>query len=188
MEILTVGFGVAGQVMLVMALVFGLYMAWSIGANDVANAMGTSVGSRVLTLRQAIVIAAVMELAGAALAGGHVTDTVRKGIFDPSNLPPQLVAMGFISSLLAAAVWLQVATWFGWPVSTTHSIVGSIVGVGMMIGGAQVIDWGTTLQVCRAFWIIGISPHTCDKSPFRKKQGSIRKGLCREFPKFRDTS
>ncbi|MCS1414747.1 MAG: Low-affinity inorganic phosphate transporter 1 [Verrucomicrobia subdivision 3 bacterium] len=147
MEVLAVSFGVTGQVMLVMVLVFGLYMAWSIGANDVANAMGTSVGSRVLTLRQAIIIAAVMELAGAALAGGHVTDTVRKGIFDPSGLPPQLVAMGFISSLLAAAVWLQVATWFGWPVSTTHSIVGSIVGIGIMIGGVQVIEWRTLGKV-----------------------------------------
>jgi len=131
-----------GQWLMILGLLCGFYMAWSIGANDVANAMGTSVGSGALTLKRAIVIAAVMELAGAVLVGTHVTDTVRKGIFDPSALDPTLLALGFVASLLAAAVWLQVATYFGWPVSTTHSIVGAVVGVGAVIGGVDIIRWG----------------------------------------------
>ena len=109
------------------------------GANDVANAMGTSVGARALTLKQAIIIAAIFEFAGAYLAGGEVTSTIRKGIIDPSVLSdsPELLVFGMLSALLAAATWLLIASIGGWPVSTTHSIVGGIVGfaaVGILEG------------------------------------------------------
>lgn len=142
-----------GTLLIWLALIFGFYMAWSIGANDVANAMGTSVGSKALTIGKAVIIAAIFELAGAVFVGGHVTDTVRKKIFDPSEFDPQLLVMGFISALFAAAVWLQLATFKGWPVSTTHSIVGAIVGVGVVIGdGFDVIEWNRVLTIV-ASWV-----------------------------------
>jgi PiT family inorganic phosphate transporter len=117
-----------GQLLIILACVFGLFMAWGVGANDVANAMGTSVGSRALTVKQAILIAMVFEFAGAYLAGGAVTDTVRKGIIDPSVLAnsPELLVFGMMSALLAAGTWLMLASIMGWPVSTTHSIVGAM--------------------------------------------------------------
>ncbi len=141
-----------GAIFFSLALIFGLYMAWNIGANDVANAMGTSVGSGALTIKQAVMIAAVMELAGAVLVGMHVTDTVRKGIFDPSVFEPTQLVLGFLAALLAAAVWLQVATYFGWPVSTTHSIVGAVVGVGAVIGGMDVINWPKVFEIVMS-WV-----------------------------------
>ena len=115
------------------ALVSGFYMAWSIGANDVANAMGTSVGSKALTLKQAIVVAGVLEFAGAFLVGRHVSETIRKGILPLDQLMQipdglQLYVYGMMGALLAAATWLMIATYFGLPVSTTHSIVGSVLG------------------------------------------------------------
>ena len=133
-----------GVVLLVLAGIFGLLMAWGIGANDVANAMGTSVGSRALTIRQAVLIAAVFEFSGAVLAGGQVTQTIRKGIIDTSMLAatPELLVYGMLASLLAAGIWLIVASYFGWPVSTTHSIVGAIVGFGAIGVGADVVNWG----------------------------------------------
>ncbi|MDY0007767.1 MAG: inorganic phosphate transporter, partial [Spongiibacteraceae bacterium] len=111
---------------IVLAVAFGLFMAWGVGANDVANAMGTSVGSGALTARQAIIIAAIFEFAGAYLAGGAVTETIRSGMIEASLLAgqPELLVYGMLASLLAAAIWLLVASHFGWPVSTTHSIVG----------------------------------------------------------------
>ena len=116
-------------------------MAWNIGANDVANAMGTSIGSGALTLKKAILIAAVFEFAGAFLVGSHVTETVRKGIIDLSIFTEMengtnILMYGMLASLLAAGAWLQIASYFGWPVSTTHSIVGAIVGFGIVAGGA----------------------------------------------------
>ena len=141
-----------GMFFFIMALGFGLYMAWNIGANDVANAMGTSVGSGALTIKQAVIIAAIMELAGAVLVGMHVTDTVRKGIFDPAAFEPTQLVLGFLAALLAAAVWLQVATYFGWPVSTTHSIVGAVVGVGVIIGGGDVISWTKVFEIVMS-WV-----------------------------------
>ena len=133
-----------GVVILVLAGSFGLLMAWGIGANDVANAMGTSVGSRALTVRQAVLIAAIFEFSGAVLAGGQVTQTIRKGILDPSLLAatPELLVYGMLASLLAAGIWLVVASYFGWPVSTTHSIVGAIVGFGAIGIGVDAINWG----------------------------------------------
>jgi len=126
-----------------MALVFGLFMAWGIGANDVANAMGTSVGSGALTFKQAVIIAAIFECAGAILAGGEVTKTIRKGIIDVSSLgeTPELLVYGMLASLLAAGIWLLVATRMGWPVSTTHSIVGAIVGFGAVGIGMEAVQW-----------------------------------------------
>ena len=113
-------------IILALAIIFGLYMAWNIGANDVANAMGTSVGSGALTIKQAVVIAAIFEFGGAFLVGGHVTNTIRKGIFDPAlfSSEPITLALGMLAALLAAALWLQLASYKGLPVSTTHSIVG----------------------------------------------------------------
>ncbi|MHB1307037.1 MAG: inorganic phosphate transporter [Limisphaerales bacterium] len=130
-----------GSVLLFLALAFGFYMAWSIGANDVANAMGTAVGSGGLTLKQAVIIAAIMEFAGAVLVGSHVSETVRGRMFDAAAFEPLPLALGFMAALLAAAAWLQVATYYGWPVSTTHSIVGAVVGVGVMIGGWEAVHW-----------------------------------------------
>jgi len=127
-----------------MAVAFGLFMAWGIGANDVANAMGTSVGSKALTFKQAVIIAAIFECAGAVLAGGEVTKTIRKGIVDVSSLgsTPELLVYGMLASLLAAGIWLMVATRMGWPVSTTHSIVGAIVGFGAVGIGMEAVQWG----------------------------------------------
>lgn len=140
---------------LFMACAFGFLMAWGIGANDVANAMGTSVGSRALTVRQAILIAIVFEAAGAYLAGGEVTQTVRSGIVDSAVMEdsPHLLVYGMMASLLAAGIWLAVASAFGWPVSTTHSIIGAIVGFAAVGIGAEVIHW-EKIQRIVASWVI----------------------------------
>ncbi|VAW73731.1 Probable low-affinity inorganic phosphate transporter [hydrothermal vent metagenome] len=132
-----------GAVFLVLAGVFGLFMAWGIGANDVANAMATSVGSKALTIKQAVAIAAVFEFAGAILAGGQVTKTIRKGIVDADMLSasPELLVYGMLASLLAAGIWLLIASKNGWPVSTTHSIVGAIVGFAMVGIGMDAVKW-----------------------------------------------
>ncbi len=142
------------EILIAMAVLFGLFMAWGIGANDVANAMGTSVGSRALTFRQAVMIAAVFELAGAVLAGGEVTKTVRKGIIDVSSLghTPELLVYGMLASLLAAGIWLLVASRQGWPVSTTHSIVGAIVGFGAVGIGMDAIHWNKVGTIA-ASWV-----------------------------------
>ena len=126
-----------------------LYMAWSIGANDVANAMGTSVGSGALTIRRAVIVAGILEFSGAFLAGGHVTDTVRKGILDieVASRDPQLVLYGMMGALAAAGTLLLVATRFGLPVSTTHSIVGAIVGFGAVGLGVDAVNWGKVVQI-----------------------------------------
>ncbi|MDR8522433.1 MULTISPECIES: inorganic phosphate transporter [Shewanella] len=126
------------------AAVFGFLMAWGIGANDVANAMGTSVGSNAITIKQAIIIAMIFEFAGAYLAGGEVTSTIRKGIIDSAYFidSPELLVYGMISALLAAGIWLIVASALGWPVSTTHSIVGAIVGFAAVGVGTDAVAWG----------------------------------------------
>jgi len=138
------GLSASSSILLIMALAFGFYMAWNIGANDVANAMGTSVGSGALTLKRAIIVAAVFEFAGAFLVGSNVSGTIRKGIFDPTLIEdPLVLAKGMIGCLLAAGIWLQVASYFGWPVSTTHSIVGAVVGFGCVSVGPSNINWLT---------------------------------------------
>lgn len=141
-------------VLLSLALIFGLYMAWGIGANDVANAMATSVGSKAITVKQAIVIAAIFEFLGAFLAGGEVTDTIRKGIIDADLLTdPDVLLFGMLASLLAAAVWLTVASRFGWPVSTTHSIVGAIVGFALVAVGPEAVYLGKVGSIA-ASWVV----------------------------------
>lgn len=127
-----------------LAAVFGIFMAWGIGANDVANAMATSVGSKALTIKQAILVAAVFEFLGAVLAGGEVTTTIRKGIVDAELLSstPELLVYGMLASLLAAGTWLLIASRNGWPVSTTHSIVGAIVGFAAVGIGVDAVQWG----------------------------------------------
>jgi PiT family inorganic phosphate transporter len=134
----------AEVVYIVLAAIFGLFMAWGIGANDVANAMATSVGSKALTIKQAILVAAVFEFLGAVLAGGEVTDTVRKGIVDADLLAgsPELLVYGMLAALLAAGTWLLIASRNGWPVSTTHSIVGAIVGFAAAGIGVDAVQWG----------------------------------------------
>ncbi len=127
--------------------ILALYMAWAIGANDVANAMGTSVGSGALTVGGAIIVAAVLEFAGAFLAGGHVTDTVRKGMLDLSMMTREQLVYGMLGSLAAAGTLLVVATRFGLPISTTHSIVGAIVGFGAIAVGVDAVKWGKIAQI-----------------------------------------
>ena len=111
-----------GSTLIMLAVVFGLFMAWGIGANDVANALGTSVGSGAITIKTAIIVAAIFEFAGAALAGGSVTRTIRKGIIDPSAIVdrPEILVYGMLAALLAAGCWLAVASAKGWPVPCLH--------------------------------------------------------------------
>jgi PiT family inorganic phosphate transporter len=144
-----------GTILLVLAVIFGFYMTWGIGANDVANAMGTSVGSGAITVMQAIVIAAIFEFAGAFIAGGNVTATIRKGIIDPSGIAgqPEILVFGMLGALLAAAVWLMVATARGWPVSTTHSIVGAVVGFAIVGIGVDAVKWDKIGQIA-ASWVV----------------------------------
>ncbi|MCP4048231.1 MAG: inorganic phosphate transporter, partial [Gammaproteobacteria bacterium] len=144
-----------GTVFIIMAVIFGLYMTWGIGANDVANAMGTSVGSGAITVKQAIIIAAIFEFAGAFVAGGSVTKTIRKGIIDPTPIAnnPELLVYGMLAALLAAAIWLMVASMRGWPVSTTHSIVGAIVGFTVAGIGVDAVNWGKISQIV-ASWLV----------------------------------
>lgn len=136
-------------------LLLGFYMAWNIGANDVANAMGTSVGSGALTLRQAVLTAAVLEFSGALLMGTHVTSTMQNGILVANVFQGKdtLLFAGLLSSLGAAGTWLQVASYYGWPVSTTHCIVGSMVGFGLAYGGINAVFWSSLARVASS-WVI----------------------------------
>jgi PiT family inorganic phosphate transporter len=138
-----------------LALLFGLFMAWGIGANDVANAMATSIGSGALTFKQALIVAAVFEFAGALLAGGEVTSTIRKGMVDSSLFAdnPDILILGMLASLLAAGTWLLIASIKGWPVSTTHSIVGAIVGFAVVAVGFEAIAWGKVGTIAMS-WVI----------------------------------
>ena len=138
-----------GNVLIILAIIFGTFMAWGIGANDVANAMGTSVGSGAVTIKQAIIIAVIFEFAGAILAGGEVTATIRKGILDAALFTnePHLLVYGMLASLLAAGMWLLIASSFGWPVSTTHSIVGAIVGFGAVGVGVDAVAWSKVFNI-----------------------------------------
>jgi len=144
-----------GSFLLITGCVFGFFMAWGIGANDVANAMGTSVGARALTLFQAIIVACIFEFAGAYLAGGEVTSTIRKDIIDPSILSgsPDLLVYGMLSSLLAAGTWLLIASYKGWPVSTTHSIVGAIVGFAAVGISIDAVVWNKVTAIVSS-WVV----------------------------------
>ena len=146
-----------GFLLLIMACFFGFFMAWGVGANDVANAMGTSVGARAITIKQAIIIAMVFEFTGAWLAGGEVTSTIRSSIIDIEAAGfddrPELLIFGMLSSLLAAGIWLVVASKYGWPVSTTHSIIGAIIGFAVVGISADSVMWGQVLEIV-ASWIV----------------------------------
>ncbi|PSW15104.1 inorganic phosphate transporter [Photobacterium sanctipauli] len=144
-----------GTMIILVAAFFGFLMAVGIGANDVANAMGTSVGSKALTVKQAIIIAMIFEFAGAYLAGGEVTDTIRKGVIETSLYAanPEVLVYGMMSALLAAGTWLLVASFMGWPVSTTHSIIGAIIGFACVSVGPEAVDW-SSVQGIVGSWLI----------------------------------
>jgi len=140
---------------IILAGVLGLFMAWGIGANDVANAMGTSIGAKALTIKQAVIIAAIFEFSGAFLAGGQVTSTIRKGIIDSSSVAhtPELLIYGMLASLMAAGIWLLVASRAGWPVSTTHTIVGAIVGFAIVGIGTDAVNWSKVANIVMS-WVV----------------------------------
>ncbi|WP_300650269.1 inorganic phosphate transporter [Pseudomonas sp.] len=142
-----------GLVLLLLACLFGFFMAWGVGANDVANAMGTSVGSQALTIKQAILIAMVFEFAGAYLAGGQVTETIKSGIVDANLITPDLMVLGMMSALLAAGTWLLIASTRGWPVSTTHSIVGAVIGFAAVGVSMDAVNWAGVGPIV-ASWVI----------------------------------
>ena len=141
---------------LVLALAASFLMACAVGANDVANAMGTSVGCKVINLKQAVLIAAIFEAMGALLASSEVTTTIRQGVVDLSFYANDLDALilGMVACLLASASWLILATYFAWPVSTTHSIIGSLVGFSFLVGGAESIHWWGLLKIFSS-WVTG---------------------------------
>ena len=141
-------------IILIVGYIFGFYMAWNIGANDVANSMASAVGAKAITIRQAVFIAGILNLVGAAFLGSHVTQTIRKGIVSTDILTdPHVALVGALAALLAAALWVSFATWKSLPVSTTHSIVGAMIGFGVMAGGFSVINWGKLVAVA-ASWVI----------------------------------
>ncbi len=144
-----------GTVFFILAIVFGIYLAWGIGANDVANAMGTVVGSGAITVKQAIIIAAIFEFAGAFIAGGAVTKTIRKGIINPESITgsPEVLVFGMLAAMLAAAIWLMIASWQGWPVSTTHTIIGGLVGFAVVAIGVSAVNWGKIGHIV-ASWLV----------------------------------
>lgn len=145
----------ATLLLLILALCLGVYVAWNIGANDVANAVGTAVGSKALTLKQAVIIAAIFEFCGAFFLGGNVSETLEAGIVKPELFVNEIndYIFGMLASLMATGVWLQLASFFGWPVSTTHSIVGAVLGFGLVLGGFDAIYW-TEISSIAASWII----------------------------------
>tara|TARA_B110000495_G_scaffold13079_1_gene9397 strand:- start:111 stop:1391 length:1281 start_codon:yes stop_codon:yes gene_type:complete len=164
-----------GPYLLISGCVFGFFMAWGIGANDVANAMGTSVGARALTLSQAILVACIFEFAGAYLAGGEVTSTIRKGIIDPVILAdsPDLLVFGMMASLLAAGTWLMIASFNGWPVSTTHSIVGAIVGFAAVGISVDAVSWSRVGSIVSSWVVSPLVAGTISFLIFRSVQNLI---------------
>jgi len=164
-----------GPYLLFSGCVFGFFMAWGIGANDVANAMGTSVGARALTLSQAILVACIFEFAGAYLAGGEVTSTIRKGIIDPELLAdsPDLLVFGMMASLLAAGTWLLIASFKGWPVSTTHSIVGAIVGFAAVGISFDAVSWSKVSSIVSSWVVSPLMAGTISFLIFRSVQNLI---------------
>jgi PiT family inorganic phosphate transporter len=138
----------------IIALAAGFYMAWSIGANDVANSMASAVGAKAITQKQAVLIAGVLTICGAVFLGAHVSGTISKGIVDPNDIgDARLVMLGALAAILAASIWVTIATWKSMPISTTHSIVGAMIGFGLIAGGAGVISWGVVGKVVLS-WIL----------------------------------
>ncbi len=143
-----------GNVLIIVAAVIGGYMALNIGANDVANNVGAAVGSGALTMLGALLIAGIFEAAGAIIAGGDVVKTISKGIIDPAAIPgAEVFVWAMLAALLAAAIWINLATFLGAPVSTTHSIVGGVMGAGIAAAGLSAVNWGTMAQIA-ASWVI----------------------------------
>jgi len=143
------------SILRIVVLAIGFYMAWNIGANDVSNAMGTSVGSGALTIRRAVLLAAIFEFSGAFLVGSNVSETMQRGLIDTSLFltDPTTLILGMCGALLGTGVWLQIASYFGWPVSTTHAIVGSILGFGALVGGVDAIRWGEVSSIAIS-WVV----------------------------------
>ena len=164
-----------GTLLIILAGLFGFFMAWGVGANDVANAMGTSVGSKALTIKQAILIAMVFEFAGAYLAGGEVTSTIRKGIVDTDVFvdSPDLLVYGMLSALLAAGTWLMIASFKGWPVSTTHSIVGAIVGFAAVGVSTDAVNWSKVSTIVASWVVSPVIAGTISFAIFRSVQNLI---------------
>jgi PiT family inorganic phosphate transporter len=135
------------------ASAIAFYMAWSIGSNDVANSMATAVGAKAITFKQAVLIAGVLNFVGAVFVGNHVSDTVRKGIVTTTGIPNHLLLFGFVASLLAAALFVTLSTWKSMPVSTTHSIIGALVGFGIIAGGLSAVQWAEVGRVTSS-WIL----------------------------------
>ena len=164
-----------GPYLLISGCVFGFFMAWGFGAIDVANAMGTSVCARALTLAQAILVACIFEFAGAYLAGGEVTSTIRKGIIDPVILAdsPDLLVFGMMASLLAAGTWLLIASFNGWPVSTTHSIVGAIVGFAAVGISVDAVSWSRVGSIVSSWVVSPLMAGTISFLIFRSVQNLI---------------
>jgi len=136
------------------ASAIGFYMAWSIGANDVANSMATAVGAKAITFKQAVLIAGVLNFIGAVFVGPHVVETVKGGIIDSAFIPDgHTLMLGFIASLLAAALWVTLSTWKEMPISTTHSVIGALIGFGLIVGGVQTVHWGKVGSVA-ASWVL----------------------------------
>ncbi len=164
-----------GAILIIIAALAGFFMAWGVGANDVANAMGTSVGSKALTIKQAILIAMVFEFAGAYLAGGEVTSTIRKGIVDSAIFAerPNDLVFGMLSALLAAGTWLMVASFMGWPVSTTHSIVGAIVGFAAIGVSVDAVHWGKVSTIVASWVVSPVIAGTLSFALFRSVQRLI---------------
>ncbi len=129
------------------------YMAWSIGSNDVANSMATAVGAKAITFKQAVLIAGILNFIGAVFVGPHVTETVRKGIVDVGGVDSSSLLLGFIASLLAAAIWVTLSTWKEMPISTTHSIIGALMGFGIIAGGMSAVNWGKVGSVASS-WVL----------------------------------
>ncbi len=144
--------------LIILTLVIAFYMLWNMGANDVANSMGTSIGSGAITLRQALIIAAFLEFAGAFLLGSNVSETIQNGIIDPMAFKsePMILVLGMLSALLATALWLQVATWCKWPVSTTHAIVGAVIGFGAVVSGVDTVKWHVVGTIALS-WVLSPS-------------------------------
>lgn len=141
-------------ILLILSVAAGAYMAWNIGANDVANSMASAVGAKAITLRQAVIIAGVLTFVGATFVGSHVTQTIRKGIIDPGASPdPQLIMIGLLAALLAASLWVFIATFKALPVSTTHSIVGAMIGFGLVVGGPAAVNWHKLIGIVLG-WVL----------------------------------
>lgn len=139
--------------MSILASLLAFYLAWNLGANDVANSMGTSVGSKAVTLKQALVIAGVLEFTGAVLFGREVSEKLATGVVNPALFEPQVFLLAMIAVLISAGVWLNIATLFGFPVSSSHATVGAIAGVGCIAIGPQAVDW-QSIGIISLTWII----------------------------------